>query len=255
MEAKPSPRPTSLMTDEIIISDGEHDHFQQKQLVSRFNYETNPPGKEKGSSSEVIVSSSSRKSGRKEEGEKKKMEAKPSKSTKKKLNRRSITLSASQKRADAYRRKSDDDSWKAPRSYYSLLQENHAHDPWRVLVICALLNCTTGSQVKNVLPNLFALCPDAKTAADVDPEKLREVIEGLGLQNKRAELIIQLSRRYLEEDWEYVTELPGVGKYAADAYAIFCTGKWCEVQPEDHKLTLYWSYLSGYVEPDEDDFF
>lgn len=44
-------------------------------------------------------------------------------------------------------------------------------------------------------------------------------------------------------------------RYAADAYAIFCTGKWCEVQPEDHKLTLYWSYLSGYVEPDEDDLF
>lgn len=63
-----------------------------------------------------------------------------------------------------------------------------------------------------MLPNLFALCPDAKTAAEVDPEELREVIEGLGLQNKRAELIIQLSRRYLEEDWEYVTELPGVSK-------------------------------------------
>eukprot|EP00268_Persea_americana_P007660 TRINITY_DN1289_c0_g1_i8.p1 TRINITY_DN1289_c0_g1~~TRINITY_DN1289_c0_g1_i8.p1 ORF type:complete len:126 (-),score=33.62 TRINITY_DN1289_c0_g1_i8:312-668(-) len=59
MEAKPSerkqkvqvvsrffPRPTSSMTDEIVISDGELDLFQQKRLDSRFNYGTNPPCKE-----------------------------------------------------------------------------------------------------------------------------------------------------------------------------------------------------------------
>lgn len=76
-----------------------------------------------------------------------KVNAKPSKSRKKKSNGRSITLSAGQKRDDAYRKKSIEDSWKAPRSIYSLLQENHAHDPWRVLIICMLLNCTTGHQV------------------------------------------------------------------------------------------------------------
>lgn len=34
-----------------------------------------------------------------------------------------------------------------------------------------------------------------------------------------------------------------LGRYAADAYAIFCTGKWKEVNPLDHKLKDYWEYL------------
>lgn len=55
-------------------------------------------------------------------------------------------LSASQKRDEAYLRRSEDNMWVPPRSHFNLLQENHAHDPWRVLVICMLLNCTTGVQ-------------------------------------------------------------------------------------------------------------
>lgn len=33
------------------------------------------------------------------------------------------------------------------------------------------------------------------------------------------------------------------GRYAADAYAIFCTGKWNEVKPKDHVLNKYWDFL------------
>lgn len=34
-------------------------------------------------------------------------------------------------------------------------------------------------------------------------------------------------------------------RYAADAYAIFCTGKWDEVIPEDHMLNKYWDFLQS----------
>lgn len=56
-------------------------------------------------------------------------------------------LSSSEKLDDAYRRKSPDNMWKPPRTTPGLLQERHAHDPWRVLVICMLLNRTSGFQV------------------------------------------------------------------------------------------------------------
>ncbi|KAF9661334.1 hypothetical protein SADUNF_Sadunf19G0057300 [Salix dunnii] len=36
---------------------------------------------------------------------------------------------------------------------------------------------------------------------------------------------------------------PGEFWYAADAYAIFCTGRWDRVVPEDHMLTRYWEFL------------
>lgn len=56
-------------------------------------------------------------------------------------------LKAAQKQDIAYLRKTADNSWIPPPSPFNLLQEAHASDPWRVLVICMLLNLTTGKQV------------------------------------------------------------------------------------------------------------
>ncbi|KAJ0048640.1 hypothetical protein Pint_16763 [Pistacia integerrima] len=148
-----------------------------------------------------------------------------------------------QKFDEAYERKSLDNAWKPPRSEHGLLQEDHYHDPWRVLVICMLLNRTSGTQARRVISELFTLCPDAKTATEVDPEDIEKIIQTLGLQKKRAMMIQRFSQEYLWEEWTHVTQLHGVGKYAADAYAIFCTGKWDRVRPTDHMLNYYWDFL------------
>ncbi|KAL7252343.1 hypothetical protein ACSBR1_007012 [Camellia fascicularis] len=125
----------------------------------------------------------------------------------------------------------------------SLLQEDHAHDPWRVLVTCMLLNRTTSVQAGQVISELFSLCPNAKTALEVATEEIEKVIQTLGLQRKRAVMIHRFSQEYLGECWTHVTQLHGVGKYAANAYAIFCTGKWDRVRPTDRMLNKYWSFL------------
>ncbi|XP_024188235.1 methyl-CpG-binding domain protein 4 isoform X2 [Rosa chinensis] len=152
------------------------------------------------------------------------------------------TLTASQRKDEAYRRKTPDNTWIPPRSEFGLLQEDHYHDPWRVLVICMLLNRTTGTQLKEVLSDFFTLCPNAKAATEVATRDIEQVIRSLGL-HKRAEMIQRMSQEYLGESWTHVPELPGVGKYAADAYAIFCTGMWERVKPADHKLNIYWEFL------------
>ncbi|KAF2604482.1 hypothetical protein F2Q70_00025205 [Brassica cretica] len=100
----------------------------------------------------------------------------------------SPSLSQSQKTDEAYLRKPPDNTWVSPRSPCNLLQEDHWHDPWRVLVICMLLNKTCGAQTRGE--------------------------EGL------------------------ISDL-----YAADAYAIFCNGKWDCVRPDDHMLNYYWEFL------------
>ncbi|XP_038974643.1 uncharacterized protein LOC120105929 [Phoenix dactylifera] len=164
----------------------------------------------------------------------------PQKRSKGRRKRRSIQLSAEEKYSDAYRRVSDHDMWDAPRSSHNLLQERHCFDPWRVLVICILLNVTTGDQVRKVLPGFFLLFPDAKSVNKKLKEQIADKLRSLGLQWKRAQLIIDLSERYLEGDWTHVTQLPGIGKYAADAYAIFAAGKLEQVKPQDHKLVEYW---------------
>ncbi|KAA8526114.1 hypothetical protein F0562_007786 [Nyssa sinensis] len=153
------------------------------------------------------------------------------------------SLSAAQKQDEAYRRRTADNTWTPPRSPFSLLQEDHAHDPWRVLVICMLLNRTTGLQAGRVLPELFTLCPNAKIATEVATEEIEKVIRSLGLHRKRAAMLQHLSQDYLGEGWTHVTQLHAVGRYGADAYAIFCTGKWDLVRPNDQMLNKYWEFL------------
>ncbi|KAF4381606.1 hypothetical protein F8388_021234 [Cannabis sativa] len=157
--------------------------------------------------------------------------------------KKSILLSAAEKRSVAYERKCCDNTWKPPRSDIGLLQEDHVDDPWRVLVICMLLNRTTGIQAKQVISDLFNLCPNAKVASEVSSGEIEKIIQPLGLFRKRAVMIKRFSQEYLEEGWTHVTQLHGIGKYAADAYAIFCTGKWDLVKPADHMLNYYWDFL------------
>uniref|UniRef100_A0A803QIV8 HhH-GPD domain-containing protein n=1 Tax=Cannabis sativa TaxID=3483 RepID=A0A803QIV8_CANSA len=157
--------------------------------------------------------------------------------------KKSILLSAAEKRSVAYERKCCDNTWKPPRSDIGLLQEDHVDDPWRVLVICMLLNRTTGIQAKQVISDLFNLCPNAKVASEVSSGEIEKIIQPLGLFRKRAVMIKRFSQEYLEGSWTHVTQLHGIGKYAADAYAIFCTGKWDLVKPTDHMLNYYWDFL------------
>ncbi|KAI3866824.1 hypothetical protein MKW98_002809 [Papaver atlanticum] len=152
-------------------------------------------------------------------------------------------LTVAERNCEAYRRKTPDNTWKPPVSPHKLLQEDHYEDPWRVIIICMLLNVTSGKQVKKVLPDFFKLFPDAKSSLEVVPQEIEEIIWTLGIHDRRAIMIQRFSSEYLWKNWTYITDLHGVGKYAADAYAIFCTGKWDQVIPKDHMLTEYWKFL------------
>ncbi|KAL0336623.1 UNVERIFIED_CONTAM: Methyl-CpG-binding domain protein 4-like protein [Sesamum radiatum] len=143
---------------------------------------------------------------------------------------RTPVLTAAQKRDEAYERKTPDNTWKPPRSPFNLLQEDHAFDPWRVLVIC-------WKGTVKFFPTV-SKCQDCYGGC---LEDIEEVIRSLGLHKKRAVGIQRFSEEYLSESWTHVTDLTGVGKYAADTYAIFCTGKWERVRPVDHMLVKYWN--------------
>ncbi|MQL91141.1 hypothetical protein Taro_023747 [Colocasia esculenta] len=162
---------------------------------------------------------------------------------KRKRKHQSVQLSAAERMADAYKRVPDDNKWVPPFSDHELLQEFHFFDHWRVLIICMLLNRTTGREVQKVLPRLFLLCPDAETTTKVSEDDIEEIIKHLGLQRKRSKMIKRMSEEYLQPEWTHVTQLHGIGKYAADAYAIFCSGMWKGVKPNDHKLVDYWRFL------------
>lgn len=162
-------------------------------------------------------------------------------------------LTAAEKRFDMYCRLPPDRLVTPRRTPYNLLQERYAPDPWKVIVICMLLNRTRGKPIKELVEGFFVRYPDAQTACNADLEGMVEYLRPTGLQLEKSERIRKFSSSYLSPDWTYVTELHGVGKYAADAYAIFCAGRATEVQPEDHKLVDYWKYVCNIGEPYEDD--
>lgn len=68
-------------------------------------------------------------------------------------------------------------------------------------------------QVRKVLPGFFLLYPDAESVKEHHKEQIADKLRSLGLQWKRAALIIELSKHYLAGDWTHVTELPGIGKW------------------------------------------
>ena len=140
---------------------------------------------------------------------------------------------------------------------FGLVQERLARQPFQLLVAVILLNKTRGSVAVPACDRLFQLYPSAVHMVKASVEDIVDVIGNLGLQQKRAQTILDLARTWLktrprrglryrllnyplpgsgknissqeepiaEEDprdaWE-VAHLPGVGVYAIDSWRIFC---------------------------------
>ncbi|GAQ80003.1 hypothetical protein KFL_000440050 [Klebsormidium nitens] len=140
-----------------------------------------------------------------------------------------------------------DPDWVPPVSPYGLIQEELWRTPWKLLVACLLLNVTTGGAMRRVIWDLFKLIPTAEAAMAADTDAIGKVIHSLGLQNKRAATIQRFSQEYLEHLKDPLAKpldrVHGIGKYAADAHAIFCEGRWQEVVPHDHMLNRYWEWM------------
>ena len=52
-----------------------------------------------------------------------------------------------------------------------------------------------------------------------------------------------LADEYLKKAWKQPIELFGIGKYGNDSFRIFCSGDWRDVEPDDHMLNKYHTWL------------
>lgn len=123
-------------------------------------------------------------------------------------------------------------------SPFNLIQEELRDEPWRLLVACIMLNLTNIVQVRPIIALFFEKYPDCTSVTPDDEAAIAELIRPLGLYNRRAKSIVKMSLAY-QRGWSVITDLPGVGKYAADSYRIFCEGRLDDVQPTDKKLLKY----------------
>lgn len=139
---------------------------------------------------------------------------------------------------------------------FGLIQEQLAHDPFRLLIATIFLNRTRGGVALPVLFQVFERYPTIEAMANASPSQLVSMIRCLGFQNQRARKCITLAQTWLtdpptpykryrkmhyprefdgrnvgrdecvdQEDlrvaWE-VAHLPGVGAYSLDSWRIFC---------------------------------
>ena len=94
-------------------------------------------------------------------------------------------------------------------------------DPYSILVSEVMLQQT---QVARVVPRYLAFLDRWPTVAALSAATVADVIrewQGLGY-NRRALNLHRAARRIADEGWpDDLTELPGVGRYTADAVARF----------------------------------
>lgn len=133
--------------------------------------------------------------------------------------------------------------WIPPKSPFNLIQESLFHDPWKLLVATIFLNRTTGKKAIPIMWEFFKKYPDPEVTRMADWKGIAEILQPLGLHEKRAKIIIRFSEDFLTKDWTYPNELHGIGKYGDDSYRIFCLGDWKNVTPNDHKLNFYHKWL------------
>ncbi len=126
---------------------------------------------------------------------------------------------------------------------FKLLQEFYLDDPWKVLVVCMMLNCTQRVQVDRVIGDFFNKWSSAQLFLTADDEIVSDMIKSLGFRNRRTALLKKMTKAYLAGGWSDVREIPGIGEYAARAYEMFILGKMGDVEPSDHALSRFWRYI------------
>ncbi|GIX78559.1 methyl-CpG-binding domain protein 4 [Caerostris darwini] len=135
--------------------------------------------------------------------------------------------------------------WVPPRSPYNLIQEDLYHDPWKMLIATICLQKTTGKSVKKILADFFSTFPTPEAVLASQPAEISKFLEPLGLQDKKAKIILRFSDEYINKNWKYPSELHGIGKYGNDSFRIFCVKEWKQVNPRDHMLEKYHNWLKS----------
>lgn len=132
-----------------------------------------------------------------------------------------------------------------PISPYFFEQEKYIDDPWKMLIVCFMLNQTSYKQVDKVRKVFFEKYPNASELIQGSDEEIISIIRPLGLYNKRCKMWKRFSREWLELktfDRNTIKELTGVGKYALDSWKVFQESDiYTEVQDKELKKYVKWA--------------
>ena len=136
--------------------------------------------------------------------------------------------------------------WIPPKSPYNLIQEQLWEDPWKIFVACIFCNLTRRVDAEPFIWDFLREYPTPQAASRACVKTLQKSIQPLGLSERRSRALVLMSDGYLRKSWrDNPTVLYGIGKYASDAYRIFCLGDIAGVTPRDHALNDYHTWIKN----------
>ena len=147
--------------------------------------------------------------------------------------------------------------FKLQTSPYETRQETYREDPWKMLMVCFMLNQTSHKQVDQVRVQFFDRFPNADSLIRAEESEIASVIKPLGLYNRRAKAWKEFSLQWMIAVEKYgdpvsvpITDLEkmrGVGRYALDSWKVFQLFRY-DTPVDDHVLNWYVNWAKSEVE-------
>ena len=127
-------------------------------------------------------------------------------------------------------------------SPYIFKQEIYRDDPWKMLIVCMMLNQTSYKQVDKVRDIFFDKFPNPQSLLNTNDDEIIKIIRPLGFYNKRCKQWKKFSQEWLNNVWENIEDLYGIGRYADDSWKIFQEGNLnIDVKDKELKKYLKWA--------------
>ena len=104
-----------------------------------------------------------------------------------------------------------------------------SRNPYEIIVAELLLQSTKAETVEPIYEDVLKTYPNPSSLKEADKSEISELLNPLGLQNRRASWLSSIGEELSEDGVprteECLLELPGVGKYVANATLCFAYGK------------------------------
>ncbi len=132
-------------------------------------------------------------------------------------------------------------------SPYNTRQEQYRDDPFKMLMICFMLNQTSHKQVDQIREEFFNRFPDAESLVLAEESEIAQMIKILGFYNKRAKAWRQFAFEWIAAvdkfggtniPVEELAKMKGIGKYALDSWKVFQLYDY-DIEVDDHVLNWY----------------
>jgi endonuclease III len=145
---------------------------------------------------------------------------------------------------------------KLPMSPYNTRQEEYREDPWKMLMVCFMLNQTSHTQVDQIRHEFFDRFPNAESIVLAEDKEISKLIKSLGFYNKRTKAWKEFCHQWINETRYHggvylplstLEKMKGVGKYALDSWKIFQLYQY-DTKAEDHVLNWYLDWAQAEME-------